>query len=460
MTRWFILSIVALPISWQAARPQTPRPPDPLDEVRSIASRPGTSWSDEDAQKVVGITNNLVLDSIFQTKIFDRQPPLPRPVVVPLIAGEPIPPYIKDGKIYLSVEYFGLLERLSYFLAHDILLRHEHIQVAQPLLQQPFASSRLLPLMQPFRDQLGQEAFNSYVSVFHCAAVDDPCDRVRKATYATVDIFVLSHELAHAFYGDSGGETTYPTSIEIRADRKAWDVLLAMEREAGAAGDREAQILMGSAGLLPISYQRQLLGQQRIASAFDERVKALTALMPANVRGTASRMVANRDSGEGTGTLRISWPETPDLLIVNGTAIDPSEAAGRDLLVIGGEQRIFARKGARFAFNGIYVDAGATGPVSLRYQDLKPTPAVPPEPADPKPNEPNAEWFDIFMQTSNPQMQPRNAILAMRHWEAQSELGLNRYIPADSEFAVRPSEKKQLREWHDAGIALDLWGRH
>ena len=433
---------------------QTPQAQDPLSEVRTIESRPGTTWTDEDAKKVVGITNNYILGLIFGAKVFERQPPMVRPEVISEITNEATAPYVRDGKIHLSVEYFRLIEKLSYLLSHDLLLRHADIPVDQPLLQRPIASSRLLPLMQPFKEQLSDEALDAYVTpAFHCAALDDDCDRMRKATYAAVLVFVLGHELAHLYYDDSGGESSYPTDVEIRADRRAWDLL----GEIAGGEDRETEIGKGTAALLPISYQRQLLGSQPIASDFDKRVKALTALLPASVRTTVTRMVANHEEHDDTGTMRISWTEQPDLLIVNGVQVDSSEVLNRDLLVTGGLQQVFARKGSRFAFAGVYVLGAHRESVQLTLENLKPTPQEAPGEGEYDPGHPGKQWFDVFLQTSDENMQPRNPQLSMRHWEALSELQLNRFVPATTDVNLKRSEKDNLEQWHNDGVPLASW---
>jgi len=437
---------------------QPPQSNDPMAEVRAIQARPGTTWSDEDAKKVVGVTNNYILGLIYGAKVFQQQPPVARPQVIAEIANEAAAPYIREGKIHLPVEYFRLIEKLSYLLAHDLLLRETDIPVSQPLLHNPIGASALLPLMQPFKEQLTEEAFDAYVaSVFQCAPANGRCDVMRRATYAAVLVFILGHELAHLFYEDAGSESTYATEVEIRADRKAWDLLGEVIKSGLPGNDREVQITMGAAALLPVSYQRQLLGSQPIASEFDKRVKALTALLPASVRGTVTRLVANREARDDTGTIRVSASEDPDLLMVNGVQMDNSEVLNRNLVVTGGMQRIFARKGSRFAFAGAYVSGGESESVQLVFENLKPTPLKPPEEGEYDPEHPGKEWFDVFLQTSDGKMEPRNPQLSMRHWEALSELRLNRFIPGTTEINLRPSEKDDLKQWHNDGVPLASW---
>jgi hypothetical protein len=431
---------------------------DPMSEVRAIEARPGYTWTENEVKKVVAVRNNAILDLVFQSKVFADHPALRRPEVVVELTNRPDPPHILNGKIYLSVEYSRLLEKLSYLLSHDIYTRGDNLQVPHPLLDQPAASGALLPLMQPFRDQLEEANFAALVDVIHCPKSGDKCDAIRNVTYAFVNMFVLAHETAHAYYGDTGGETAYPTDTEIRADRKAWEVLTTLRNTVIPGTDRELSLALSTSALLPISYQKQLLEGRAIASDFEKRLTALSALMPADTAKTAARMVTPQRTPDPSGLIVIAWREQPDLLIVNGVRVDPAEVAGRSLLVPGKSlTSIFARKGSRFAFSGVYARPERTESASLVFEDLKPTPANVPDDTDFNSDQPGRDWFEVFLRTSNGQMQAREPRLAMRHWEALAELHLNEFLPVQPGIPLKRSETSRLNEWRDEAKPLQSW---
>ena len=388
---------------------------------------------------------------------FAKNPPLRRPVVKAEFTTVPRSPFVKqDGTIHISVEFWQILERSAFLIAHDILVSSKPAVTDAPMLYHPYESGQLLAIMQPISRYLTRGGINEIQSLFPCT--DPTCRRVFSLSLMGSQMFVLGHEFAHLFYGDRREGDTTNRNQEIRADKKAFEFLQTAIR--GLPGDNPTRVQLALYGgpAMVLRYGRENPDNAGLDGFIEARIEDMIKYVPEDIRYDVKDMTgAYEPLTPEIGSLRLEPSLVPDLVSVDGVRIPPA-GLGTNISITDGFHAFLARSGDSFAYEYRQCGYGEeVCVVKLHFRELLPTPLIrPPEPDGDSKTE-RQQWFEILLATSNRDLQPRDRNVAWLQWQALANLKLGSFIHLDSSVPVAETLSRRINESRRADEALSNW---
>ena len=120
-----------------------------------------------------------------------------------------------------GIVYYELLYELSFLVGHDVYVAQNFVSVPNSLLNAPFGSSPILPLLEEPVYYLQNEYSAFMRPLITCSNKYPNCVRVQQTALSCSVLFVMGHELAHHFagHGDRVGDS-YPLAEEVFADSR------------------------------------------------------------------------------------------------------------------------------------------------------------------------------------------------------------------------------------------------
>ena len=204
--------------------------------------------------------------------------------------------------------------------------------------------------------------------------------------------------------------------------------------------------------LAPIAWmEAEISRNDNTKDMFERRQAALLNDFAKDERDDVLDQVRPEHEANNLARLRVSWPQEPDLLMIDGVRLTPAEVSGIPLVVTSDRSRVFAVRGARFAYWNGFPSGNGTS-VTLMYQPLIESSA-----ADAEATCKGRRWFDCLLRTSGPGLQPRAAALAWPHWQALHQLGLDNLIDVTDWNAIPSEHWATVRRWQSAGLPLHAW---
>jgi len=342
----------------------------------------------------------------------------------------PTSPFISaDGVVHLSVEFWQVLERYSFLIAHDIFVSSQRRDTGSPLLYRPYEHGKLLEAMQPFSIHVTADAIAELQSRFPCS--DARCQQDFTLARVGTMSFLLGHEFAHFFYGDKLQSRAPDVQQEIRADRKALEFLRLLVAQLPNYNPDDLQKAFYAAPLVVLLYGREHPDNELVDGFIDQRIEAIIADVPKD-RQFDAKDITGRYSPLSTtiSMLRVDSESAPDLLSIDGARVPPN-TVGKTIPVTPGRHAILARRGDSFAYDrpscGYSKDEICIA--KLQFQPLRPSPAI--RPPEPDSDAPLSEWFAILLSHSDRALRPREQRLAWQQWQALAHLDLGSFIQLD-----------------------------
>ena len=429
--------------------------PDPrIDQIRRLSDP--AAMTDARAKELTETTLSLVMDQIWTLKELEHYRPAKRPPIEVVIEGRRRPPFVKNGGIVFSVDYFELATELLTLLGHDVYVSQGgRLTYPRPLLTHPFAVSPILPQLDPLVLYVQNSFFSGIRDMLACQQAPD-CAYSQQLEFEATLFFVLLHELGHLRLGHGPRDgDTYPLEQEEQADRNAWDGLQSLL--GGTARDRQdrtAALAFAAAPVLILEFERSTqTGANQNAIA--QREQTLLGLLPPEVASSVTHLVKTNPREETPiGSVIVHATDMPELLIIDGIPVPHQEILDRPFLLAGGVHELMAVAPGRLACQELAIIDSSTLRCSILFAPLMPgIPRV----AELQALADKRDWFQILLRTSDTGLHLKAPSLGFYHWKALHELSLDNWIQLDPRTELSDDETGDLEYWMRRRAPLARW---
>lgn len=330
-----------------------------------------------------------------------------------LIDGSPAPPRLDGETVVLTKSYLLGLYILAAGLAHDAHLLelgsfpskngdNDYLKQS-PVLPQWGASPLAIQRIMLFWDS------------FVCSDLRPSCETIRSSGITLAWTFVISHELAHLANGDPSGARQL--ALEMKADEIARDATrkAAFLGEEKGSSARATRMIAVAIPILVLQFQRSLSASRTADSELRERNDNIEKSLSAEDRASIAPFLL-----KSTGTLqtvRIDSDRQIKWLSVDGVRLAPDDVIGHELVLRRSEHVVAAVAEDAIAYQKL-TDGMAS--VSLVFQALLPAR----DSTNTVELVKQRKWLEVLVRTSDDELQPRSAELALSHWKALYHLDL------------------------------------
>ena len=418
-------------------------PPDLVKKLLTLQKR-GNQWTEQEIQE----SPELIL-SLSWELLKSEMPPQERAaladVTVSIAQGDGIAPAWVNGRnIFIADEAIGDLSALGYYLGHDIYVEYgRELPFAKPLLTRPFATHPILSLTSSLA---GGFLWQFPLELVTCPRQINDC-RITQGMAIILGTFgfLIAHEAGHLLL-HHGEDDQRSLEQELRADRKAWEIISRFTPAAETALPYRLAVLGGP--LLLLRWQENPDGDDE---DIETRRSQLQELAGEDLDVSIGMLIDPEPALGRLREVRITWTETPDALYLDGEPVDPAQVQGFPLKVYG-SLKVFAVRQGRFAFQEMEWLSKAPDTTQLTFQS-------------PRPNVPQREiealrrerrWFDLLLATATPDLRPRSPETGRLFNEALDRLELGRLIDPSSPL-LGPEGRRLAELWRRRARPLGRW---
>jgi len=336
------------------------------------------------------------------------------------------PPASIDGDVIrVSTAALTDLIFLGFLLGHDVYVdAGESFPIRDTLTTHPYATSQILPLLNPLDVstfyRMPQELMKCPNTLTQCA------EPQASATVIGVIGFVIAHEMSHRLLNHGSNLNRSPAE-ELAADAKAWDILMkiapTIEADDTASLEYRVRVAIEAGPRVFLRWLVDRTSAGNLKEQYRERLDKISGRATEDVDATVMLLADAGVVGGGIRSVTITWSERPDELFINGVPVAPSEVEGKPLQIMT-SAHVFARRGSRFAYAEVrrepqatltfvpLVDGASTSEIDRLRRERK--------------------WFDVFLRTATPDLQPRNPQAARRLRDALARFKMDRRAVLES----------------------------
>jgi hypothetical protein len=226
-----------------------------------------------------------------------------------------------------------------------------------------------------------------------------------------------------------------------------------LQKELGGSNpemQKELQLVYRTA---PIAWLEVEASRQGLANVIAKaRTKALLDQFAGEEREDIEDLVLPEHSAMNVLQVRIAGP-LPDRVWIDGLSFSPVEVIDKTLTMAAIKHSIIATAGSSVAvsFFGPYSD-GQVASVQLQFR-ISPSPNVEKVEEARK----GRKWLEVVAATTDENLQPRNAAIALYHWEALHRLGWDSSIVVKDWNWIPAEDWQRLLDWQRKGQPLASW---
>lgn len=443
--------LLAMPLSAQQSLERQ------AEDLKRAFSTPIVNWDPTfikaTFQKYVDLyVNQLLWDPEFQKKMKNNLPKA-TPSIVVRVTDELRTPYAENGQIILPVSYIAYLGNISTLVGHDLYGNDNYVHLDRPLLSTPFRTNSIIPLLSPlyhFVDTNGYPAIQYYV---RCPVTDKECTEVQESSAVALIVFALLHEISHQFFHHDLAYEGVDLEKELAADKNAFFVLTQLTSDfVDPLGDQDVTKEIRLAYRLSPIVWLEIEGSRNgitnvIAKA---REQALLEKLTKEEHEEIDDLIQPEITSDNLARLTISWTDPPDLLIVDGVRVPPTDVIGKTLIVPSGLHTVVATRSNAISANRWSVHDDAHFSLVFRPfggYDASVMPTL----------EKQQDWLGILCRTSDSGLRPKDPTVGLYHWDAMHHLGLDTLIAIDDWSSIPESKRRTYLRWQNNGAPLSSW---
>ena len=379
-----------------------------------------------------------------------------KPGVNVLQTNQPI--YVSAGQLNVSVQFYAQLMSLSLLVGHDAAVADSmDMPVRNPLLFKPFQEGRLLSLMPEAGGIFESDQFlgPAGIAMFStCTSQAPECQQAQGAAIMCAAIFVLGHEVAHVRerHTDRRGGV-YPLEEELLADARGLEGLQKYVRNLQNSGQVLSATAKKACLAAPVAFfelnSRRVAISQQTKSEYLRRKETLLVAM-GQARDDIESLVEVATESSGGGSVAVTWSAVPSLVLIDGVAVNLAEVERLVLSV--GRHRLVALNGDGLSSLEFRVSHRK---VARLRSELRPFRAVGASELASLVGQ--KSWAEVLVSTSDSELRPKSASVAMAHWNALRGLRLGAWIDRRDMVQVSAADARQARRWRATGLPLTDW---
>jgi hypothetical protein len=446
-----LLLVLAIPTPAQETLEQK------AERLRRDFSRPAAEWDDTFVVSTFEKYLNLYLDLLWDPSFYPRVAvhlPKNRPKIRVLVAGEFRTPYMRSEEMIVPVECLRYLAAIGFLVGHDAYVEDHLINLPYPLLSGPYRSSAIIPLLQPLADSIDVEAFMALQPYLICPAKDTSCATVQNQAVVGLFLFAILHELSHEVLHHKVSEEGVNLEHELAADKNAHAVLSLFAEEFKALPDDLKKATRFAIEVAPVMFLEAESSRVGPVTAFSkQREDALIKTFPQNMQVDIALFIEPARSERNIEHLTIDWTEEPAVLLIDGVAVDTSEVRQKVLTLNGGRHTILGVRPDSISGVQVEIETGdKTVQVHLKFRPFSPADQRVIDEARKK-----RKWLEVLLQTTDGSLGPKDAVLALDHFEALHRLGLDKYIKVDDWTVIPKEDWAKVARWQRSREPLSSW---
>jgi hypothetical protein len=404
-------------------------------------------------------TASMILDGVWPKVIQVNRvsPNTAKPRIKAIFSDTRQAPFVDGQDVVFPSLYYELLSEFALLAGHDFYLDHEaYLPVPNPLVNAPYGSSAIFPLLEQPVYYLQNDFFASMRPLLTCSSKTPNCARAQQAALGCSIVFVLGHELAHHFagHGDRGGDE-YPIDEELFADDRGMALVKAFEPDLLVQNDGAAAVTdrscYGSIAMM-LEFEGDTKSDPLKTALLQRKDKVLAGLGD-DIRDDVVEEITPERSDKNVGALEIASDRAPDLLIIDGAAIPHGAAIGASLLLPSGTHLIFAAKDNQYALHSVRISNGPPRKLNLAYRLLSAQPSE----AEIGTLRKSRDWDALLLGTSDGHLHARSADVAYAHAEAMHALKLAEWIDLNDLRSASDAQRRRVESWVRTSQPLSDW---